>query len=95
MPIDETPPAQLVVALATKWTGEESPLLFRGEETETPANEHTDSANMQTKVFIFISSKLVPRAADSRQGASCAAQSRAESQSTVERELLTFNQGAK
>jgi hypothetical protein len=58
MPIDETPPAQLVVALATKWTGEESPLLFRGEETETPANEHTDSANMQTKVFIFISSKL-------------------------------------
>src|SRR5579864_1062121 len=52
MPMEETPFEQLVVALATKWTGEESTLLFPGEETDTPANEHTDSANTQTRVFI-------------------------------------------
>jgi hypothetical protein len=49
----DTPFEQLVVALATKCTGDESVLLLPGEETDTPANEHTDSASMQTRVFIF------------------------------------------
>ena len=57
MPIADTPLEQLVVALATKWTGEESVLLLLGDETDTPANEHTHSVSTQNKVFIFSPAK--------------------------------------
>lgn len=42
----------MVVALATKWTGEELVLPVVGPETDTPANAHTDSVSKQNKVFI-------------------------------------------
>jgi hypothetical protein len=54
MPIADTPVEQFVVALATKWTGEESVLLLPGEETDTPANEHTHSVSTQNKIFICL-----------------------------------------
>ena len=53
MPMEETPLEQLVVELATKWTGEESVLLLAGEETDTLANEHTESMRKQTRILIF------------------------------------------
>jgi len=53
MPMEETPFEQLVVELATKWTGEESVLLLAGEETDTPANEHAENVSKQTRTFIF------------------------------------------
>ena len=52
MPIADTPLEQLVLALATKWTGEESVVLLPGDETDTPANEHTHNVITQNKVFI-------------------------------------------
>jgi hypothetical protein len=53
MPMEETPLEQLVVELATKWTGEESVLLLPGEETDTPANEHAENESKQTRILIF------------------------------------------
>jgi hypothetical protein len=47
MPIDDTPLEQLVVALATKWTGNGTVLLLAGEETETAANEGVASKRME------------------------------------------------
>ena len=52
MPIEETPAEQLVVALATKWTGDETVLPETGEDTDTPANEQADSASKHNNVFI-------------------------------------------
>ena len=52
MPIEETPLEQVVVALATKCTGEEPVLPVLGAETDTPANAHTDSVRKQNNVFI-------------------------------------------
>lgn len=52
MPMDATPFEQVVLALATKWTGDESVLPLPGKETETPANAHTDSVSKQIMVFI-------------------------------------------
>jgi len=57
----ETPLEQLVEALATKWTGEEPVLLLVGEETDTPANEHTDSVSTTTRIFIFTPAKWPQR----------------------------------
>jgi len=51
--MEETPLEQLVVELATKWTGEESVLLLPGDETETPANEHTENVKKKTRILIF------------------------------------------
>ena len=53
MPIPEMPLEQLVVALATKWTGEESVLPLPGEDTDTPANAHTLSVSTEKRVFIL------------------------------------------
>ena len=53
MPMEETPLEQLVVELATKWTGEESVLLLAGEETDTLANEHAENESKQTRIFIL------------------------------------------
>jgi hypothetical protein len=61
MPIADTPLEQLVVALATKWTGEEPVLLLVGEETDTPANEQTDSMSTTTRIFIFTPAKWPQR----------------------------------
>jgi len=58
MPIEETPLEQLVVELATKWTGEESVLLPAGEETDTPANELTESVSKQKKIFMLLQQLL-------------------------------------
>ena len=58
MPMEDTPLEQLVVELATKWTGEESVLLVPGEETDTPANEHTESVSKQTRIFIVTPATL-------------------------------------
>jgi len=52
MPIEATPPEQVVVALATKCTGEESVLPVVGDETDTPANALRDSVSKQNSVFI-------------------------------------------
>jgi hypothetical protein len=53
------PFGQLLLALATKWTGEEAVLPLLGEETETPANAHTDNVSKQITVFIDNSSYCV------------------------------------
>jgi hypothetical protein len=50
--MEETPPEQVVEALATKCTGDESVLPPLGEETDTPANAQTDSVSKQNSVFI-------------------------------------------
>jgi len=58
MPMEDTPLEQLVVELATKWTGEESVLLVPGEETDTPANELTESVSKQKKIFMLLQQLL-------------------------------------
>jgi hypothetical protein len=55
MPIDETPLAQLVLAVARKWTGEEV-LLLVGAETETVPN--ADVANMRRHKKSFMRLQL-------------------------------------
>jgi len=57
MPIADTSFEQVVVALATKWTGEESVLLLPGDETDTPANEHPHSTSTQNEIFILSPAK--------------------------------------
>jgi hypothetical protein len=57
--MEETPPEQLVVELATKWTGEESVLLLAGEETDTPANENTENESKQRRILISCSSSTI------------------------------------
>jgi hypothetical protein len=59
MPMEETPLEQLVVELATKWTGEESVLLLAGEETDTPANEHAENDSKQRRILISCSSSTI------------------------------------
>jgi hypothetical protein len=49
--MDETPLAQVVVAIATKWTGEEA-LLFVGAETDTAANAGVASIKRYKKSFM-------------------------------------------
>jgi hypothetical protein len=60
MPIDETPLAQLVLAVATKCTGEEV-LLVVGAETETVPN--ADAANMKRHKKSFMRLQLLIRIA--------------------------------
>jgi hypothetical protein len=54
--MDETPLAQLVLAVATKWTGEKV-LLVVGAETETVPN--ADAANMKKHKKSFMRLQLL------------------------------------
>jgi hypothetical protein len=65
MPIDETPLAQLVLAVATKWTGEEV-LVLIGAATETVAN--ADVANMRRHKKSFMGLQLSIRICDEKCG---------------------------
>jgi hypothetical protein len=54
MPTDEIPLAQLVVAVAAKWTGDVMVVLVDGEDTVTVAKQGSaDSNKQQKKDFIF------------------------------------------
>ena len=63
MPIEETPLEQVVVALATKCTGEELVLPVPGAETDTPANAHTDSVSKQKQNNVFIATPALSKLA--------------------------------
>jgi hypothetical protein len=53
MPIELTPLAHVVVAVATKCTGDDVEVPFKGEETETEARAGiAASTKQQSRVFI-------------------------------------------
>ena len=95
MPIEATPPEQVVVALAIKCTGDESVLPVPGEETDTPANAQTDSVSKQNSVFIgtpalSIGPDLAQRRIKYGRSAGRYAMPGAELFSTVLKQLLWF-----
>jgi hypothetical protein len=54
IPTDEIPLAQLVVAVAAKWTGDVMLVLVDGEDTVTVAKQGSaDNNTQQKKDFIF------------------------------------------
>ena len=55
MPIEETPPLQLVVEVATKCTGEVEPPLT-GDETDTPANAGRADSRAHQRIIFTINS---------------------------------------
>ena len=90
--MEETPLEQLVVELATKWTGEESVPLLAGEETDTPANEHAESVSKQTRIFIVTPATLGGAEQIGRWKGKATAHGQAEFRDTLAGVQLTFNQ---